>query len=79
MGRKETLRNDVIKARFINNLENKSKWDNYGSGVVGETWKEDYEIELSNESQLDLKNIRIEYLILNSKMPWLPKNEARVR
>ena len=61
--RKETLRNDAIKARFITDVEDKSRWDNNGSGIVRKTWKEGYKIELSNESQLDLKNIRIEYLV----------------
>ena len=49
--------------RFIKNVEDKSGWDNIGSGVVRKTWKEGYGVEPSNESQLNLKNIRIEYLI----------------
>ena len=68
-GRKETLRNDAIEARFITDVEDKSRWDNNGSGIVRKTWKEGYGIELSNESQLDLKNIRTNTLFLNSKIP----------
>ena len=54
---KETIKNDAIKARFITDVEDKSRWDNNGSGIVRKTWKEGYGIELSNQSQLDLKNI----------------------
>ena len=61
--RKETLKNDAIKVRFITDIEDKSGWEDNLRGVLVKTWKESYGIELSNESQLDLKNIRIEYLI----------------
>ena len=61
--RKETLKNDAIKVRFITDVEDKSGWEDNLRGVLKKTWKESYGIELSNESQLDLKNIRIEYLI----------------
>ena len=61
--RKETLKDDAIRVRFITDVEDKSGWENNGSGILRKTWKESYEIELSNESQLDLKDIRIEYLI----------------
>ncbi|MEC7287229.1 MAG: hypothetical protein VXU42_00895, partial [Verrucomicrobiota bacterium] len=29
--RKETIKNDAIKARFITDVEDKSRWDNNGS------------------------------------------------
>jgi hypothetical protein len=61
--RKETLKNDAITIRFITEVEDKSRWENNGSGILRKAWKEGYGIELNNESQLDLKNIRIEYLI----------------
>jgi hypothetical protein len=62
--RKETIKNDAIKVRFITDIEDKSGWKDNLRGVLVKTWKESYGIELSNESQLDLKNIRIEYLII---------------
>ena len=33
--RKETLRNDAIKARFITDVEDKSRWDNKQPGSYG--------------------------------------------
>ncbi|MBL6919502.1 MAG: hypothetical protein ISR41_03250 [Puniceicoccaceae bacterium] len=49
--------------RFTTDIEDKSGWEDNLRGVLVKTWKESYGIVLSNESQLDLKNIRIEYLI----------------
>ena len=63
-GRKETLKNDAIRVRFITDIEDKSGWEDNLRGVLKKTWKESYGIELSNESQLDLENIRIAYLII---------------
>ena len=79
--RKETIKNDAIKARFITDVEGKSRWDNNGSGIVRKTWKEGYKIELSNESQLDLKNIRIEYLVFKFEdaMAAQKRSEGEVR
>ena len=80
-GRREPLRNDAIKERFITDVEDKSRWDNNGSGIVRKTWKEGYKIELSNESQLDLKNIRIEYLVFKFEdaMAAQKRSEGEVR
>lgn len=79
--RKEAIKNDAIKARFITDVEDKSRWDNNGSGIVRKTWKEGYGIELSNESQLDLKNIRIEYLVFKFEdtMAAQKRSEGEVR
>ena len=79
--RKETLRNDAIKARFITDVEDKSRWGNNGGGIVRKTWKEGYGIELSNESQLDLKNILIEYLVFKFEdaMAAQKRSEGEVR
>ena len=79
--RKETIKNDAIKARFITEVEDKSRWDNNGSGIMRKTWKEGYGIELRNESQLDLKNIRIEYLIFKFEdiMAAQKRSEGEVR
>ncbi len=78
---KETIKNDAIKARFITDVEGKSRWDNNGSGIVRKTWKEGYKIELSNETQLDLKNIRIEYLVFKFEdaMAAQKRSEGEVR
>ena len=80
-GRREPLRNDAIKERFITDVEDKSRWDNNGGGVVRKTWKEGCEIKLSNESQLDLKNIRIEYLVFKFEdaMAAQRRSEGEVR
>lgn len=79
--RKETLRNDAIKVRFITDVENKSGWEDKGGGIVRKTWKESYGIELTNESQLALKNIRIEYLIFKFEdaMAAQKRSEGEVR
>ena len=79
--RKETIRNDAIKVRFITDVEDKSGWENNGGGILRKTWKEGYEIELCNESQLNLKNIRIEYLIFKFEdaMAAQKRSEGEVR
>jgi len=61
--RKETLKDAAIKVRFTTDVADKSRWQDNGGGIVRKTWKESYGIVLTNDSQLDLKNIRIEYLI----------------
>jgi hypothetical protein len=80
-GRKETLKNDAIRVRFITDVEDKSGWEDSGGGIVRKTWKESYGIELSNESQLDLKNIRIEYLIFKFEdaMAAQKRSEGEIR
>lgn len=37
--RKETLSNGTIKACFVYDVKNKSRWVNNGSGVIIKTWK----------------------------------------
>jgi hypothetical protein len=80
-GRKETLKNDVIRVRFITDIEDKSGWEDNLRGVLKKTWKESYGIELSNESQLDLENIRIAYLIikLEDAVAAQKRSEGEVR
>ena len=79
--RKETIKNDAIKVRFITDIEDKSGWKDNLRGVLVKTWKESYGIELSNESQLDLKNIRIEYLVFKFEdaMAAQKRSEGEVR
>ena len=79
--RKETLKNDAIEVRFITDVEDKSGWEDKGGGIVRKTWKQGYGIELSNESQLDLKNIRIEYLIFKFEdaMAAQKRSQGKVR
>ena len=79
--RKETLRNDAIKVRFITDVEDQSGWEDSGGGILRKTWKESYGIELTNESQLDLKNIRIKYLIFKFEdtMAAQKRSEGEVR
>jgi hypothetical protein len=62
--RKEIIKDDTIAIRFKTDVENKSGWESYGVGIERKTWKESYAVVLTNESQLDLKDLRIEYLIL---------------
>jgi len=79
--RKETLKNDAIEVRFKTDVEDKSRWGSNGGGIMRKTWKESYEIVLTNDSQMDLKDIRIEYLILKFEdaMAAQKRSEGAVR
>ncbi len=60
--RKQAIKDDAIEVRFTTDVEDKSKWRSSG-GIMRKTWKESYGIVLKNTSTMDMKNIRIEYLI----------------
>lgn len=61
--RKQAIKDDSIEVRFTTDVENKSRWENNGTSIMRKTWKESYGIVLKNHSYMDLKNIRIDYLI----------------
>jgi hypothetical protein len=62
--RKETIKDDAIEIRFKTDVESKSGWESHGTGIEKKTWRESYAIVLTNKSQIDIKDIRIEYFIL---------------
>ncbi|MGZ0656161.1 hypothetical protein ACWPKO_09060 [Coraliomargarita sp. W4R53] len=61
--RKATLKDDAIEARFTTEVDDKTRWESNGGGIMRKSWKQSYGIVLKNESHIDIKNIRIEYLI----------------
>lgn len=60
--RKEAIKDDAIEVRFTTDVSDKSRWKSSG-GIMQKTWKESFGIVLTNKSYMDLKNIRIEYLL----------------
>jgi hypothetical protein len=79
--RKATIKDDAIEIRFKTNVKDKSGWEDNGGGIMRKTWKQGYEIVLTNDSYLDLKNIRIEYLIFKFEdaMAAQKRSEGEVR
>jgi len=80
-GRAETIKDDAIEVRFTTEVENRSRWESNGGGIMRKTWKEGYGIELTNASYLDLKDIRVDYLIFKFEdaMAAQKRSEGEIR
>jgi hypothetical protein len=79
--RTETIKDDAIEVRFTTEIEDKTRWESNGGGIMRKTWKEGYGIELTNASYLDIKNIRVDYMILKFEdaMAAQKRSEGEVR
>ncbi|MDQ8193570.1 hypothetical protein QEH59_03990 [Coraliomargarita sp. SDUM461004] len=57
------LQDGAIEVRFTTEVDNKTRWASNGGGIMRKTWKQSYGIVLTNDAYIDIKDIRIEYLI----------------
>lgn len=60
----QMITDGAIEVRFTTEVSDKSSFESFGTGVLRKTWKQAYGIVLTNKAYEDLKNIRIEYMIL---------------
>lgn len=61
--KKQAIKDDAIEVRFTTDVEDKSRWESNGGGIMRKSWKESYGIVLKNDSYIDLQNVRVDYLI----------------
>ena len=61
--KKDALTSGEVDALFKTHVTDKSKWSSSG-GVRRKTWKEGYEIVVKNDSSFDMKDVRIEYVVV---------------
>ena len=62
----ELLKDGALEVRFATDISEQTKFSGARTGnfLLEKTWKESYEIILTNTSFEDFKNIKIEYLII---------------
>lgn len=61
--KKDALTSGDVDAQFKTHVSSRSGWESTG-GIRRKRWKEGYEVVVENNSDFDMKDVRIEYLVL---------------